>query len=388
MADIFMSYAREDQARIRDLVSALEGQGWSVFWDRRIPAGKTWQSYIGQALGDAKCMIVAWSRDSIISDWVIEEANEAKKRGLLMPVLLDPVEPPLGFRGIQAADLTGWKPGSSSTQFDQLAQDIVGLIGGVPRGLAPEGELNARTQPMAVPKPMASEPSQHEPVLSMPEPHNAGAQEPKAIESGFADRGEKRRKLLKGALIVTTLAVAVVVVLWLSRGPRSSDIRRDSSPSEEAKKGAVRGGSVSEAKTDAKSDLRTGLRVLQDVVIDLKTRLMWTRGDFKTITGRYAKDWNETMLWAKEMRDKNYAGFSDWRVASILEYRTIIQPSWRDVFLSDMEDYYWARDEIDEYVASYIDFNSGAVASVDKTPSANSRRAILKYSSRLVRPPR
>ena len=123
MADIFISYAREDETRVRELVRALEKHGWSIFWDRRIPTGKTWQSYIGQALSDARLVIVAWSHHSITSDWVIEEANDAKERGCLVPVLLDPVKPPLGFRGIQAADLTDWKPGQYSPYFDQLIQD-------------------------------------------------------------------------------------------------------------------------------------------------------------------------------------------------------------------------------------------------------------------------
>ena len=71
MPDIFFSYAHEDLERIRPIVAALESQGWTVFWDRRIPAGQTWRSYIGKALDEGKCMIVAWSRDSINSDWVI-----------------------------------------------------------------------------------------------------------------------------------------------------------------------------------------------------------------------------------------------------------------------------------------------------------------------------
>src|SRR3954453_15161134 len=62
MTDVFISYAREDEARVRDIVRALEQQNWSVFWDRRIPAGKSWRSYIGQALADAKCVIVVWSQ--------------------------------------------------------------------------------------------------------------------------------------------------------------------------------------------------------------------------------------------------------------------------------------------------------------------------------------
>jgi hypothetical protein len=118
MAEIFISYAHEHEARIRELVRAMEKHGWSVFWDRRIPTGKTWQSYIGQTLSDAQMVVVAWSSHSINSDWVMEEANDAKERGRLVPLLLDPVKPPLGFRGIQAADLTDWKPGQSSPSFD------------------------------------------------------------------------------------------------------------------------------------------------------------------------------------------------------------------------------------------------------------------------------
>jgi len=132
MTDIFISYAREDEARIRELVHALEEKRWSIFWDRRIPTGKSWQSYIAQALSDARCVIVAWSHHSITSEWVIEEANDAKERGVLVPVLLEPVRPPLGFRGIQAADLTEWKRGCSSPYFDQLIQDIAGVVGDKP----------------------------------------------------------------------------------------------------------------------------------------------------------------------------------------------------------------------------------------------------------------
>lgn len=118
MADLFISYAHEDEARIRLLSETLAQQGWSVFWDRRIPAGKTWRSSIGQALIDARCVIVAWSRHSIDSRWVIEEADEAQKRGILVPVLLDSVEPPIGFRSIQAADLTTWRPELPSPRFE------------------------------------------------------------------------------------------------------------------------------------------------------------------------------------------------------------------------------------------------------------------------------
>jgi hypothetical protein len=133
MADIFISYAREDEVRARQLAHTLEEQGWSVFWDRRIPAGQIWRTYIGQALRDASCVIVAWSRHSIASPWVIEEAEEGRRRGILVPILLEVIEPPLGFRSIQAGDLTGWQPDRTSPHFEQLVQDIKTVLRVIPK---------------------------------------------------------------------------------------------------------------------------------------------------------------------------------------------------------------------------------------------------------------
>lgn len=128
MCDIFISYSREDQQRITPFVKALEEQGWSVFWDRRIPAGSTWRDYIGKALTQARCVIVAWSNHSIQSAWVAEEADDAQKRGTFIPVLLDDVLPPIGFRSIQATNLVGWVPGEPSSDFNLLINDIRGVM--------------------------------------------------------------------------------------------------------------------------------------------------------------------------------------------------------------------------------------------------------------------
>ena len=127
MTDIFMNYAHEDRGRIAELVSIFEQQGWSVFWDQRIPAGETWRSYIQKALNDTRCVIVAWSQNSVNSPWVTEEADIAKTRGVIIPVLLDPIGPiglPLGFGEIQAADLADWRPGLLSPRLDELVKDI------------------------------------------------------------------------------------------------------------------------------------------------------------------------------------------------------------------------------------------------------------------------
>lgn len=108
MADIFISYAREDLESARRLAGALEERGWPVFWDRTIPPGKTWREVISAALQDARCVIVLWSSHSVNSHWVLEEADSGLERNILVPAFIEAVKVPLGYGSIQAADLSQW----------------------------------------------------------------------------------------------------------------------------------------------------------------------------------------------------------------------------------------------------------------------------------------
>lgn len=124
MSDLFISYASEDRERVLQFVHALEACEWSVFWDRKIPFGQTWRQVIGSELDQARCVIVLWSSNSIASLWVQEEAEEAKRRNILIPFLIDDVQPPLGFRSIQTANLSGWEGDPSSPRFAGVLRDI------------------------------------------------------------------------------------------------------------------------------------------------------------------------------------------------------------------------------------------------------------------------
>ncbi len=126
--DIFISYARKDLKRVEPIVKELQKQGWSVFWDLEIPPGETWRSYIKKRLDESRCVLVVWSHISITSKWVIAEADEADKRGILVPVLLDAVEPPFGFSDIHAADLSEWNNDRSHLKFRQCVGAIIARI--------------------------------------------------------------------------------------------------------------------------------------------------------------------------------------------------------------------------------------------------------------------
>jgi len=58
MADKFLSYANEDRETAGRLADVLEAAGFSVWWDRRIPAGRTWRTALEEALQGMRCLIV------------------------------------------------------------------------------------------------------------------------------------------------------------------------------------------------------------------------------------------------------------------------------------------------------------------------------------------
>ena len=113
-----------------------------MWWDWNIPAGKTFRQVIQEQLDKASCVIVLWSATSIESDWVIEEATEGMKRRVLVPVLIENVQPPLGFRSIQAADLVSWQGETTAPAFQRLSPDIEALIGAPAARVVPKDGLS------------------------------------------------------------------------------------------------------------------------------------------------------------------------------------------------------------------------------------------------------
>ena len=95
---IFLSHAHDDQVKARRLAAALERCGYTVWWDGLIEGGAQFDRSIREALDAADAVVVLWSRRSVESDWVRDEAAQGRDRRRLAPLSLDGSAPPLGFR--------------------------------------------------------------------------------------------------------------------------------------------------------------------------------------------------------------------------------------------------------------------------------------------------
>jgi hypothetical protein len=148
MSDIFISYARADKEKAELLANAFSQKGWSVWWDREIPPGKSFDETIENALSSARCVVVLWSKTSVSSRWVKTEAAEGAERGILVPALIDNVKIPFEFKRIEAADLSDWQGDSSHREFDQLMRTVAGMMDGSaavqPRQIPTDTEVRSR----------------------------------------------------------------------------------------------------------------------------------------------------------------------------------------------------------------------------------------------------
>jgi uncharacterized membrane protein YhaH (DUF805 family) len=143
MADVFISYAREDRSRAEQVARTLMTMGLECFWDTEIPPGQTWSDYIEGKLDAARVVVVLWSQHSTRSQWVREEARMGRDKAKLIPAVLDGSPPPLGFGEVQAADLTAWQGQTSHPQWTSFANAVFAAA----RGAAPPPQPQASPQP-------------------------------------------------------------------------------------------------------------------------------------------------------------------------------------------------------------------------------------------------
>jgi hypothetical protein len=137
MADIFLSYKREDRERVRPIVEALERQGWSVWWDPDLVVGQLWDPIIEKELDAAKCIVVIWSKLSLLSREVRNEALVGRERERLVQVTIDGVAKPLTYSIVHSADLTRWTGDAKDPRFQEVCAGVKLLVDKTSKGTHP-----------------------------------------------------------------------------------------------------------------------------------------------------------------------------------------------------------------------------------------------------------
>ncbi|OOG60182.1 TIR domain-containing protein [Rhodanobacter sp. C03] len=122
VADIFLSYKREDRARAGLIVAALRKSGRTVWWDEGLTPRQAWDATIEQEIAAAASVIVLWSTRSVASDWVRSEAHYAQDRSKLVPVLIEPCTVPLAFMLKQSIDLSRWRESPNDPAWCKLIE--------------------------------------------------------------------------------------------------------------------------------------------------------------------------------------------------------------------------------------------------------------------------
>jgi TolB-like protein/tetratricopeptide (TPR) repeat protein len=128
MADVFVSYARNDKARVAPLVAAIEAAGWSVWWDPAITPGQEFDRQIAAELESAAAVLVVWTPGSVASRWVRGEAREAADRDILVPVRFDAAVLPIDLRALHTTELDEWSNDEGSPQIQEVLRALGSVI--------------------------------------------------------------------------------------------------------------------------------------------------------------------------------------------------------------------------------------------------------------------
>lgn len=111
MADVFLSYKRDERAAVELIASRLRALDLSVWFDASMSAGETFNAEIDREARAAKAILVCWSPGARQSEWVNAEAMIGFAHKNLAACYVagpDEFDPPTPFNTSHIEDLRGW----------------------------------------------------------------------------------------------------------------------------------------------------------------------------------------------------------------------------------------------------------------------------------------
>src|SRR5262245_56648280 len=146
MAQVFVSYKKEDFETAGRVVTALKENGLSVWWDDSLTAKSAWDAELEREIAAAATVVVLWTPRSVNSDWVRTEAHYGLDRGKLIPVMVEECTLPIAVMLRQTVNLCDWRGERNHRQWRKLLAWIADLA-------ATKPDVGNLSRPLAVAKP-------------------------------------------------------------------------------------------------------------------------------------------------------------------------------------------------------------------------------------------
>jgi hypothetical protein len=122
--DVFISYKREDYARVDRLAATLADLGLDVWHDASLVAGETWPDRLEKVAHSALAIVVCWTEAAKTSKWIQREMAIGIERGVLVPVRFGPGRLPKSLGDLHVPNLTDWNGELDHTGFQQFAKGL------------------------------------------------------------------------------------------------------------------------------------------------------------------------------------------------------------------------------------------------------------------------
>lgn len=132
MADIFISYKREDREHAESISQAITERGYTTWYDTSLAAGEQFVDSINAELEGAKAVCVLWSQLSYSSQWVKAEALRALEKNKLLSAKLDNIEMGVPFNLLHTTDLGKWVATKETSPLSEIFAGIRRFCGDPP----------------------------------------------------------------------------------------------------------------------------------------------------------------------------------------------------------------------------------------------------------------
>lgn len=111
MADVFLSYKRDERDAVEKIAASLRSLRLSVWFDSNLNAGSSFSDEIEGELRTASAVLVCWSPTALASTWVKAEALTAVTENKFVSCQVagtGPLSLPVPFNTLHAEDLREW----------------------------------------------------------------------------------------------------------------------------------------------------------------------------------------------------------------------------------------------------------------------------------------